>query len=66
MKPAPGIFNIYSVGLICISAARGVERPMMNANWLPERLRPNDPVGIGRRFYAAWLVFTGRADALTW
>lgn len=66
MKPAPGIFNIYSVGLICIAAANGYPRPTVNRGWLPERLRPSGRVGLGRRLYAAWLVFTGRADALTW
>lgn len=36
----------------------------VNGQWVPAR-----PMGFAstpRRFYAAWLVWTGRADALVW
>jgi len=64
-KRAPCIHNIMYLkdpenGLLLrqISDARG------NAHWVPARTEGYP--SVWHRFKCAWLVFTGRADALTW
>jgi len=54
--------NIVTVASVLRSEENITQLP--SGKWVPAR-----PVGyasLGRRLRAAWLVFTGRADALTW
>lgn len=44
--------------------AAGFRRPDGSRVWVPAR--PEGYASILVRFRAAWLVFTGRADALVW
>jgi hypothetical protein len=41
-----------------------VQRQQPNGQWVPAR--PYGFYSFKSRFRAAWLVFTGKADALTW
>lgn len=54
----PNIHSATTVGMLetTTKLASGV--------WVPSR--PLPPPQWWMRFKAAWLVFTGRADALTW
>lgn len=36
----------------------------IDGQWMP--CRPDIEMSLGKRIRAAWLVFTGRADALIW
>ena len=42
---------------------KGVSRNI-NGRWVPAR--PMQPSGISIRIRAAWMVFTGKADAVVW
>lgn len=42
----------------------GIEVKPGEVHWFPAR--PLGFASIGQRFKAAWLVFTGRADAVSW
>lgn len=54
--------NIYSVeGLL--KACEGVAA-QYGDEWMPAR--PLGYPSLLQRFHAAWLVFTGKADAVTW
>lgn len=56
MNPAP---NIYTLENLLETIRTGPTR-----NGVPAR--PAGFYSIGRRLMAAWLVLTGRADALRW
>lgn len=59
MKKYPQIFTVEGVHKI-----RSTVATKINGNYVPAR-----PLGfqsVFERFKCAWLVFTGRADALIW
>ena len=59
MKQSPTIWNlkqlINTVDEITVK---------IDKSWIPAR--PIGAFGINNRFKAAWLVFTGKADAVIW
>lgn len=57
---SPGIFHIRSIALM----SQNMLRLSKTGEWVPAR--PEGYPSIFHRFRAAWLVFTGRADALVW
>ena len=54
--------NIYTLAALTQTSQRNSVK--LRGLWVPAR--PLGYTGIGRRFKAAWLVFTGRADAVVW
>jgi hypothetical protein len=57
---SPNIIDVCSV----VRNASQLQAGLPDGRYVPAR-----PIGwqsFGQRFRAAWLVFTGRADALTW
>lgn len=59
MKQYP---NIYSLDHL-MRATEGVAAEI-GGEWMPAR--PLGYPSLGQRFRAAWLVFRGKADAVTW
>lgn len=47
-----------------LKSVRTNQRQRHNGEWMPAR--PLGAPTIGNRLKCAWLVFTGKADALTW
>lgn len=60
MKNAP---TLYSLGRLIASTNSGCQAGI-GQRWVPAR--PMGFYSIGNRLRCAWLVFTGRADAVTW
>jgi hypothetical protein len=61
MRHTPGVFTIQSL----LSSANEVSVSLPGSNeWVPAR--PTVAIGFRSRCRAAWLVFTGRADAVVW
>ena len=60
MKRAPQIVDVLAV----IKGAEDVQTSLPDGHWVPARAFGLDT--LGNRLRAAWMVFTGRADALTW
>lgn len=60
MKNYPSIHCVTDV----IKNAKHCEAGLPDGRWVPAR--PLGYMSFGQRIKAAWLVFTGRADALTW
>lgn len=60
MKQYPNILCVTRV----IENAKSVQAGLPDGRWVPARAFGY--MSIGQRFKAAWLVFTGKADALTW
>ena len=61
MEKAPTIWNLRDLLQHCASGPRSGSK---NGQWVPAR-----PIGyfsLRNRIKAAWAVFTGRADAVTW
>ena len=56
--------NIISVRSIIENANQNMARVPHGMAWVP--VRAYGYPSLGQRFKAAWLVFTGKADALTW
>lgn len=59
--------NIISVRSVVEMVSTHQARVPPGVAWVP--IRPAGPYAINsftRRWKAAWLVFTGKADALTW
>jgi hypothetical protein len=59
MKKYPSIYTVEDVHVIRSTTAAKIDGRYVTAR----------PVGLQTvfgRFHCAWLVFTGRADALTW
>ena len=56
----PSIRDVRDV----VKGASELQAGLPDGRWVPAR--PEPFVGGFRRFKAAWLVFTGKADALTW
>lgn len=54
--------NIYDVRAIVQTSAQN--QALVNGKWVP--LRPVGYPSIRHRLKAAWLVLTGRADAVVW
>lgn len=61
MRRAP---SRWTLGLLLLHAKNGAQRGLADGSWVPAR--PEGYHGLVSRFQLAWLVFTGRADALTW
>lgn len=62
MKQPPDIYQIDNL-------LHGLREHPVHCEVYPGKIVPARPErlgGIQRRFRAAWLVFTGRADALDW
>lgn len=60
----PAILNVEDVIESAKTIAAGIRTPDGGQRWVPARA-----LGFASwryRWRAAWLVFTGRADALTW
>lgn len=55
--------NIITVAAV-IEGAKSCSAGLPNGRWAPAR--PLGFHGLGFRLKATWLVWTGRADALTW
>ena len=60
MKHAPNILDVVDV----IARAKTTQAGLPDGRWVPARSMGY--YSIGNRLRAAWLVFTGEADALTW
>lgn len=58
MKKAPNIVSFAQVNEAESS------RAFISGRWVP--VRPLGYFSLGNRFKCAWLVFTGKADALVW
>ncbi len=48
-----------------LGIAQTTDRQLPNGRWVPARFS-GTRTGPFERAYAAWLVFTGRADAMVW
>lgn len=59
MKDAP---NIYNLKTLMVTANQ--TQAEIDGKWYPAR--PLGFYGIGYRLKAAWLVFTGKCDAVKW
>lgn len=55
--------NIWSFDALH-KATDGTTQAGINGRWYPAR--PHGFASFGQRCKAAWLVFTGKADALVW
>lgn len=60
LKQCPSIWTLKGLG----DYVNGCSQAGINGKWVPAR--PLGAVGIVARIKAAWLVFTGKADAVTW
>lgn len=60
MKNAP---TLYSLGGLIDATNSGCQTGS-HGRWAPTR--PMGFYSIGNRLRCAWMVFTGRADAVTW
>lgn len=56
----PNILSVHTVQTI--SATTHIE--VFPGKWVP--VRPEGYPSLRHRFKAAWMVFTGKADALVW
>ena len=59
MDKAPTIYSLEGL----LKSIKG-EQAEIDGKWVPAR--PLGFYSIGHRIKAAWLVFTGKADAVTW
>ena len=59
MKKAPNVIQLRHLAEMTSTAQAEI-----NGHWVP--LRPMGFFSLGSRLRAAWLVFTGKADALVW
>lgn len=59
MKKAPNIWRLRDLFV----AANGSQAEI-EGRWVPAR--PLGFYGVTHRFRAAWMVFTGKADAVVW
>lgn len=60
MKRWPNILCVTEV----VKDAKTAQAGLPDGRWVPARSRGY--ASVGQRIKAAWLVFTGQADALTW
>ena len=60
----PAIFDVRSVAMLATSNGQRSIGPDGEEHWLPAR--PTGYQSFFQRWRAAWLVFTGQADALVW
>jgi hypothetical protein len=60
VKQSPNILCVTRV----IESAKTTQAGLPDGRWVPARALGY--ASIGQRIKAAWLVFTGKADALTW
>ncbi len=58
-KKCPSIWKLED--LLTVTASLSTE---INQRWVP--MRPMRGIGVKDRIKAAWLVFTGKADAVIW
>lgn len=61
-KPMPRLYTLRQ--LISTTAGNEGTRVLIDNQWVP--MRPLGYGGIVRRIKLAWMVFTGKADAVTW
>jgi hypothetical protein len=62
MKQVPRLYTLRQ--LLATSGVNEGERVRIGKEWVPAR--PLGYGGIFRRVKLAWMVFTGKADAVTW
>lgn len=55
----PGIFHLKNL----LDSTNSL-LVLINGKWIPSR--PETGMGLRYRLKAAWMVFTGKADALIW
>ena len=60
VKKWPNILDVQTV----IENAKSTQAGLPDGRWVPARPMPY--CSLSERFRAAWMVFTGKADALTW
>jgi hypothetical protein len=60
MKKAPNIWRLDEL----LEYFKGGTRALVNGCYVPAR--PLGFYSLGNRMKAAWMVFTGKADALIW
>jgi hypothetical protein len=56
--------NVWTLVQIVTYATHGGVSTQVDGKWVPAR--PEGFASLRMRLRAAWLVFTGRADAVTW
>lgn len=56
--------NLYTLENLIRTANSGVSSGLPDGRWVPAR--PLGFYSIGNRIKCAWMVFTGRADAVVW
>lgn len=60
LNTAPNLFTLRQV----VDLAQGADTKLIDNRWEP--CRPFGFYSICHRVKCAWMVFTGRADAVTW
>lgn len=63
MKQYPGIYDVRDVVTIARQTTREIYT-VGGSGWVPAR--PLGLASVWHRIRATWMVWTGRADALTW
>jgi hypothetical protein len=58
----PNIRNVCDV----VNDARSAQCGLPDGRWVPARPQTASQLDPFGRFKAAWMVFTGKADALVW
>lgn len=56
--------TLYTLGALARATNNGTQAGLPDGRWVPARSMGD--YSLANRFHCAWLVFTGRADAVTW
>ena len=64
MKKAPSLYEFNELPCMCKDANGCQTMAKINGRWVPARSLGLDT--LPNRFRLAWMVFTGKADAILW